>query len=70
MEAYKLVIKSDSLANLETAIDKFTKADSLLPNGYKFTTAGQPGWIDTARETKDPKTFTSVFEILARWDVI
>ena len=68
-EQYHLFIKSDSLANLETAIGLFNNVDSLLPEGYKFITASQPIWIDMTRLTKDPELFTALFLVKGKWVV-
>lgn len=66
-EQFHLYIKSTSLANLETAIGLFNNVDSLLPGGYKFSTAGQPIHIDMTRLTKDPEGFSSLFQVKGKW---
>lgn len=66
-----MIIRADTLANLEIYIKKFYECRSHLPTGYKFTTAGQPAWINILGDKKpyDDTEFTAQLRIIARWDL-
>lgn len=71
IEEFFIIIKADTLANLEIYIKKFYECRSILPTGYKFTTAGQPIWIDIEGRKKpyDDTEFTAELAIIARWEI-
>ncbi len=69
IETYELVIKAESLANLETSITALLQTSSNYPTGYQFTTTGYPIWLDCKVVYKnwDTVEFLAVIEFYARW---
>lgn len=70
IEGFYLIVRADTLANLEIYHDAFLNVRSILPNGYKFTTTGQPTWIEVDTELKQSEDeFFVKLLITGRWEV-
>lgn len=68
-EWYTILIRVTSLTNLETAIEKFLKADSSYPSGYHYSTSTYPLWVTSELVSKpfDNQSYQAVIELSGSW---